>query len=757
MRRYAIKISGIVQGVGFRPFLFREAARLSLRGFARNTSYGVYAEVEGEEAACERFIEALRESPPPLARVTAVAAVPMEWKGDAAFAIVESEPGAHAALVSPDVGICEACWREIFDPKDRRYRYPFTNCTDCGPRFTIINDIPYDRQSTSMARFTQCPECQGEYDDPLCRRFHAQPNACSACGPRLSFLINGKEAEGDPFALFEEFVRSGKTVAVKGLGGFHLACDAKNEEAVARLRHNKARYEKPLAVMLRDVETVRLHCELSFEEEALLTSRRKPIVLLKKRPDCAIAPSVAPGNARLGAMLPYTPLHCLLMENREALVMTSGNVSDRPMLFRDGDAVAGLSSLADAILTHDRGIVRRVDDSVMIVSQGRPRFLRRARGYAPEPVSIKGCGRAIFAAGAQQKNIFCLVKGNDAFLSGHIGDLDDPETERSYREEAASYMRLFDASPEIAACDLHPDYLATRYAKSLGLPVVPVQHHRAHFASVLAEHGVSESAVGFVFDGAGLGDDGTIWGGEAFYGNIQKSRRAGHLLPFPLLGGDAAAREPWRPALALAEIALGREEALSLHSHKSGAEILLRARDAGINAPVSTSMGRLFDAVSSLAGVRDVSSYEGQAAVELEQTADMGFPGSYRFDIFEESETLVFDWRNLVRAAVFDAKAGLGAGAISAKFHRACAALVRDAALLLRERTGCFTVALSGGCFMNEILYQESGKLLEAEGFRVYSNEAVPVNDGGVAYGQAAVAAANDGGNYVPCDTGKDR
>lgn len=746
MERFSVKISGIVQGVGFRPFLYREAMRLHIRGFARNTSYGVYAEIEGESKNCGAFIAAIRTEAPPLSRVIGVEASPMEPKGEEAFAILQSEPGIRTTLISPDVGICDACKKEIFDPSDRRFRYAFTNCTDCGPRFTIIQDIPYDRKSTTMAGFIQCPKCQAEYDDPAYRRFHAQPNACPVCGPRLTFLIDGKEAQGDPADLFEDFISRGKIVAVKGLGGFHLACDATNGEAVARLRQNKARYEKPFAVMMRDIAAARRYCDLSAEEEALLSCRRKPIVLLKKKEGAALAPSVAPGNARLGVMLPYTPLHCLLLEKREAIVLTSGNVSDRPMIFRDTDVPAAFAGLADAVLTHNRGIVRRMDDSVTVVGMGGPRLIRRARGYVPEPIPIADHAHMIFAAGAQQKNTFCITKNGNAFVSGHIGDLDDPETERSYREEAASFMRIFDARPEIAVCDLHPDYLSSRYAESLGLPLIRVQHHRAHFASVLAEHQIEGNAIGFIFDGTGLGDDGTVWGGEAFFGGIAKSERIGHLLPFALPGGDAAAREPWRCALALAEAAVGRERAVALAQDEKNAQILLRARDAGINAPLSSSMGRLFDGISAIAGVRRVSSYEGQAAVELEQAANAAFDGSYRFDIIRQGGTFVFDWRGLVSDAIRDAQAGLGAGAISARFHRACVSLVHDAALAVRERTGCRTAALSGGCFMNELLYEGSFAALEAAGFDVYTNKALPVNDGGVSYGQAAIAAETYGG-----------
>ena len=746
MKRLGLTINGIVQGVGFRPFLYREAARLHIKGFVRNTSFGVYAEIEGADEDCAAFVEAVQNDPPPLARVTRIDAAALEPKGDAAFVIIQSEPGARTALISPDIGICDACKKDIFNPEDRRFGYAFTNCTNCGPRFTIIRDIPYDRKSTTMADFAQCKACQAQYDNPLDRRFHAQPNACPVCGPKLSFLVDGKAVEGDPIGFFGSFIARGQIVAVKGLGGFHLACDAENEAAVARLRRAKARDEKPFAVMMRDPDAVRRTCSLSSEEEALLACHRKPIVLLHKKEGASLAPSVAPENARLGVMLPYTPLHCLLMETAEALVLTSGNASDRPMVFRDEDVPAAFAGLADAVLTHDREIVRRMDDSVALVSRGRPRLIRRARGYVPEPLPIRYGGPVIFAAGAQQKNTFCLTKDGNAFLSGHIGDLDDPETERSYREEAASFIRLFDAKPEVAACDLHPDYLSSRYAKSLGLPLVPVQHHRAHFASVLAEHAIKDAALGFIFDGTGLGDDGTVWGGEVFFGSVGTSERVGHLLPFPLLGGDAAAREPWRCALALAEAALGQEAALAFAPDEKSAQILLRARDAGINAPLSSSMGRLFDGIAAIAGIRQRISYEGQAAAELEQAADRSVEGSYRFIIIKDEGGLVFDWRDVVAQAARDARAGLGAGGISARFHRACVSLVQDAALLLRERTGCGTVALSGGCFMNEQLDQGCFAALKAAGFAVYTNEALPVNDGGISYGQAAIAAIGYGG-----------
>ena len=743
MNRFGLTISGIVQGVGFRPFLYREATERRLSGFVRNTSAGVYAEVEGDLSDCEAFFAALEAKAPPLSRITAIQREEIPVRGGTAFTILSSENGGKTALVSPDIGICDACRRELFDPADRRYRYPFINCTDCGPRFSIIKDIPYDRASTSMAAFTQCAPCRREYDDPLDRRFHAQPNACADCGPHLSFFIGGKPEQGDPVLLAEDCIRRGGIVAVKGLGGFHLACDAQNEQAVALLRARKQRYEKPFAVMARNLSAVRAFCEVSAEEEALLTGFRKPIVLLRKKPEIALALSVAPGNARLGVMLPYTPLHCLLMERFAALVMTSGNISDRPMIYKDEDALAAFAPLADAELTHNRPIVRRIDDSVCVVSRGEQRFIRRARGFAPEPLPLKGNGRTILAVGAQEKNTFCLLKGNNAFLSGHIGDLDDPDTEQALVSEIGSFERLFDAEPECVVCDPHPDYVSAKIARSLGLPVLTVQHHRAHFASVLAEHGENGPALGFIWDGTGYGDDGTIWGGETLFGTISDSRRAGHILPFSLLGGEAAVREPWRCALSVCSIALGEEQALRYFpAREKEARLLLQAAESGLNAPKTTSMGRLFDAVAALCGLRESVAYEAQAAIELEQAADAEEAGAYHFDILAENGGWVYDWRPVIRSILTDISAGVPAGRVSMRFHRALISLLAEAAEKALLETGVRKVALSGGCFQNELLLTLGANALEARGFTVLYNRLVPCNDGGICFGQAAAAAA---------------
>ncbi len=742
MIRFGVTIKGIVQGVGFRPFLYREAAQNRLVGFVRNTGDGVYAEIEGEAVDCEAFFFALETNAPPLSRITNVLREELPVQGGDSFQILASEGGGNTALVSPDIGICDDCKRELFDPSDRRYRYPFINCTNCGPRFTILRDIPYDRSSTSMAGFRQCVPCQREYDDPLNRRFHAQPNACADCGPELKFLVGGLEQSGDAVALFVEAIRAGKIVAVKGLGGYHLACDANNESAVAFLRARKQRYEKPFAVMARDLDAARTLCELSLKEEALLANHQKPIVLLKKRTDIALALSVAPGNDRLGVMLPYTPLHCLLLEPFSALVMTSGNVSDRPMLFRDEDTQAGFNGLADAVLTHNRPIVRRMDDSVCVVSLGQPRFLRRARGWAPEPLPLPKNERVILAVGAQQKNTFALAKGDCAFLSGHIGDLDDPETETDFVSEIASFERLFDAKPDCVACDLHPDYLSTRFAHSLRIPVLATQHHHAHFASVLAEQGTLQPAIGFIWDGTGDGGDGTVWGGETLFGTIGESRRIGHLLPFRLFGGEAAVREPWRVALSVCALALGWERAVQwVPARAREAALLLSAADAGLNIVSTTSMGRLFDAVAALAGLRQMVVYEGQAAIELEQAADESEQGSYQFALLRENDRWVSDWRPVVRALAEDVEHGLSVARISMRFHRALAALLADAAEQARRETGCNCVALSGGCFQNELLLRLGTEALERRGFLVCTNHLVPCNDGGISYGQAAAAA----------------
>lgn len=730
--------------MGFRPFMYRLAKSLSICGFVQNNAEGVYAEIEGDDASCDGFIAALRGHPPALSKIMSLEVQEQPLRGEKDFIIAASGSGARNALISPDIGICDACKADISDQNNRRYRYAFTNCTDCGPRFSILRDIPYDRSNTTMADFIQCPDCLSEYEAPNDRRFHAQPNACPVCGPKLSFYKNGKLLEGDPVSLFDDCIKEGGIVAVKGLGGYHLACDAKNEAAVVRLRKNKLRYEKPFAVMMRDMETVSRYCEVNAQEEALLSCSRKPIVLLQKKKDCALAEAATPKNNRLGVMLPYTPLHSLLMQPTAVLIMTSANLSDRPMMYDDAEAMCGLLGLADAILTHNRKIFRRTDDSVCMAVSGRVRMLRRARGYAPEPVRLVGNNRILLAVGAQQKNTFCLAKGEDAFISAHIGDLDDMDTEGCYESEIQAYLRLFDAEPEAIACDLHPDYASTRYAERYRgiLPVYAIQHHHAHFASVLAEHDIRRNALGLIFDGTGYGTDGTVWGGEALFGDIGSSERIGHMLQLPLLGGEAAIHEPWRAALAMINSSCGGAAALErFHDFGEKAALLLRAYERGVNSPQTSSAGRLFDAVAALAGLRTHASYEGQAAVELEQAIDPSAEGSYGFDIVREEHLMIFDWRQLAHDILCDLKKGCDAGKISAKFHRAVVQLLADVSNMARKQYETDTVALSGGVFQNAYLLHYGIAKLEQCGFVVYSNEKVPVNDGGISYGQAAAAS----------------
>lgn len=748
MVRYAVEVQGIVQGVGFRPFVYGIANSYNLSGVVFNTSRGLSIEIEGKSEACALFLDELKTNPPPMALIEKIEIHEIPVQGTLGFQILASQSGHRSTFISPDLGICEDCIDDISSKENRRYGYAFTNCTNCGPRFSIIKDLPYDRRNTTMSNFKQCALCQGEYENPSNRRFHAQPNACPDCGPRLSFYRDGSLITGDVYDLFHQTINAGKIVALKGIGGYHLVCDARNEQAVQTLRQRKLRYDKPFAVMMPDLATVERHCRLNQMEKKALTSRQKPIVLLKKKSNLQITFAVTQNNQRLGVMLPYTPLHYLLMQNQEALVMTSGNISDQPMIFQDVDAFAIFPQVADAILTHNRQIVRRVDDSVCIVVNDRMHMVRRARGYVPEPIPLKGNSHVILALGAQQKNTFCLAKQDNAFLSGHIGDLDDGETEKSFTDEITSFLKIFEAQPTIIACDLHPEYHSTRYAsyyqkKLRGAILVPIQHHHAHFASVLAEHSVKgDQTLGFIFDGTGLGDDGSIWGGEVLLGNTGGSNRVGHLRSFLLLGGEAAIQEPWRVALAMTEQACGQETALSLFpKERITAEILLKAGEQNINSPSTSSMGRLFDAVAALCGICPVTTYEGQAAIELQHSMDETTEGVYHFLIEDQANGMLFDWRPLIREIIEDRKNGVSVGAISLRFHNAVVELIQNVALLQCAKNGIDSVVLSGGVFQNEYLLEKAQTALRKHEFIVYTNEKIPCNDGGISYGQAATVA----------------
>lgn len=739
MTRMTFTIKGIVQGVGFRPFVLRQARAHKLSGSVANTSNGVTIIVEGERDACLSFIDSITNSPPAGAMIFSIESIEEAARGEKGFIILPSSGGAAEAAVSPDLGICADCERELLDKADRRYLYPFLNCTACGPRFTILSHVPYDRANTAMAKFPMCNPCNLEYNDPENRRFHAQPTACRDCGPNLTWFENGQALHGDEIARFAPAIREGKTIAVRGLGGYHLACDAGSESAVMRLRELKHRYAKPLAIMVRDINEAKRLCYVSPSEEKELTSPRKPIVLLKKREDAspAIANAVAPESGYLGVMLPYTPLHVLLMRDVPPIVLTSANISSAPMPYKDED-VDRVARLSDAVLTHNRPILRRMDDSVLTFTAGRRRLIRRARGFVPEPIPLEGASEHILAFGAQLKNTFCLAKDSRAYLSGHMGDLDDGETFEFYVNELGSFLSLFGGTPKVFACDLHPDYASSKVAREWasttpGARLIEVEHHHAHFASVLAEHRLP-FAQGFIWDGSGYGSDGTLWGGEEFLGSARRFERTARLRPISLIGGDTAVREPWRIGLAAVAEAVGEAEALSLFNKKE-TPLLLTARKSEALSPKSSGMGRLFDAVASIAGLHPVADYEGQAAIALEQAYCDSADGAYEFSTAINPQGLTeWDWRPVIRDAVRDIP--LGAGVISARFHRALIALIVSAA------KADAPVALSGGVFQNKRLLAGCISALESKGIAVYSNELVPANDGGISFGQAAVAAS---------------
>ncbi len=761
--RYHIHVSGIVQGVGFRPFVYGLARRCSLAGWVYNTSSGVFIEIEGTAAACTAFLASLQKEAPSLSRIDRINTRQISVLGEKNFIIKESVGGKKDTLISPDMGICEACLADIKNKEDRRYGYAFTNCTNCGPRFTIIKDLPYDRKLTTMSTFPMCAECAKEFTDPLDRRFHAQPNACPVCGPRLRYTdMRGGPIEGEPLPLAQDHLRAGKILAVKGIGGYHLVCDAADNDAVKRLRSRKLRWDKPFAVMLPDMAAVRRYCQCSRQEEALLISQRRPIVLLRKRPDVsALAEEIAPGNPRLGVMLPYTPLHYLLIEGFAALVMTSANISDEPIVYKDDEVYTRLSGIADFCLTHDREIFRRCDDSVMTCVGDKPVFFRRSRGYAPEPLPFCGEEVSILALGAQQKNTFCLTRKDQAFLSQHIGDLDNMATMADYRNEINDFRVMFDCSPQLFVHDLHPQYASTVFAQKefAGMPRLAVQHHFAHFASVLAEHRIEGKAIGLIYDGTGYGTDGTLWGGEVLVGDINGYARKAHLRYAPLPGGEKAIREPWRMAMSLLAETYGYQNVEKYAPDgllRAGWQHLLKASQAGVNAPKTSGMGRLFDGIAALMGLGRTVNYEGQAAVLLEEIIDNAVGSGYHIIVKRYDLDTVLDWRPLVEEVIEDMRSQAPLGVISGRFHRAVADASVDICLMLREETGLDRVVLSGGCWQNAFLLENTTRSLEKQGFHVYFNQQVPINDGGISYGQAAIGAAaiRRGEINVPGDTG---
>ncbi|MDH2430633.1 carbamoyltransferase HypF [Sphaerisporangium sp. TRM90804] len=882
--RVEVRVEGVVQGVGFRPFVYSLATRLGLHGRVGNDAGGVFAEVEGPRRQIEAFLTALELDPPPLAAIDQIHVAAGKPGGATGFTIVESTAGGRrgvgdadvsragagavealraggagdsgggwggatagergdgsrvgaggtagvgaacrsggvrrrpgdgvtgraSALISPDTATCDDCLRELADPADRRFGYPFVNCVNCGPRFTIVRDVPYDRPLTTMAGFPMCRACAAEYHDPGDRRFHAQPICCPACGPRLrlagpggaglpgDLLAASAGLPGDPVAASAALLRDGRVLAVKGLGGYHLAALAGDEAAVSALRRRKHREDKPFAVMAAGVPEARLLCEVSPEAEALLTGRARPIVLLPRLSPCPVAAQVAPGGRELGLMLPYTPLHHLLLAAVGApIVLTSGNVSDEPIVHVDSDAFERLAGIADAFLTHDRPIHVRADDSVVRPSPGGGMVLRRSRGYVPEPVELpREAPRPILACGAELKNTFCLASGARAFLSPHIGDLEDYPTLRSFTGGIAHLRRLTGIEPEVVAHDLHPEYLSAKHAREIaGVELVGVQHHHAHIAACLADNGERGPVIGVAFDGLGYGTDGTLWGGEFLLADLFTFQRAGHLAPVPMPGGPTAVRQPWRMAAAYLDAAYDGHPppglAVARRNAARWADVLTLAR-SGVGAPPTSSAGRLFDAVSALLGLRDTVAYEGQAAIELEQRADPHERGTYHATITpsapsltagpatetltagpgtkartagpatgaftdeggrvpaapggtpHEPSPLVVSGADLVRASAADLLAGAAPPAVAARFHNGLADAVARCCAAVRDSSGLDTVALSGGVFQNRLLLDRTTHRLRAAGFRVLTHTRVPPNDAGISLGQAAIAAARD-------------
>ncbi|MCL1974912.1 MAG: carbamoyltransferase HypF [Firmicutes bacterium] len=748
-KRFSLIITGIVQGVGFRPYIYKLAHEEYLAGWVLNSPAGVECIIEGEEKACAAFLARLKAEAPAASCINEIAIKEEPPLGDRSFAILPSKSGPRRTLISPDLALCSDCQSELFDPQNRRYRYPFINCTNCGPRFTIIEGLPYDRPLTTMKHFTMCKDCRAEYEDATNRRFHAQPNACANCGPVLRFTDKaGGNLPGEPLQLAKQALENGKILAVKGLGGYHLACDALNETAVNTLRERKLRWHKPFAIMMPTLKQILLYCELSPEEEQLLCGSCHPIVLLKRRKDAPIlAAGLAPDSDRLGVMLPYTPLHHLLCDGWAALVMTSANYSDEPIVYEDTEVLSRLSGIADAFLLHNRPIFRRADDSVTIWAAKTPRMIRRSRGYAPQPLYILGCQKQILAVGSQEKNAFCITRNTEAILSQHIGELDDAATYIQYRKEIEHFCDMFKVQPEIVACDMHPDYLSTRYAQQSGLPLLYVQHHHAHFASVLAEYQLEEPVLGLIFDGSGYGLDGKLWGGEVIYGDCASFKRLAHLTYLPLPGAKAAIHEPWRQAISALYMAEGEDFATAAHwNWPIEGRHMLKALKNKVNTPQTSAMGRLFDVIAAICGLYHQVNYEGQAAIALENHIDDSVKSAYSFDIIEHiGQPWELDWQPVVKAAAQDILANEHIGVIAARFHRSIAQLCLHLALHLGALYEIDKVALSGGCWQNIWLLTKVSEELSAAGFKVYANSAVPLGDGGLAYGQAAVAAKKYG------------
>jgi hydrogenase maturation protein HypF len=749
-RSIKIDIRGVVQGVGFRPFVYNLARQYRLFGYVRNDASGVSIEVEGEKSRIEKFIAKIKTESPPLAVIFEIKSYDIEPVGYDNFIIRDSDDHEEKFVpISPEISTCSDCLAELFDPNDPRYRYPFINCTNCGPRFTIVIDIPYDRKYTTMAPFTMCGMCQGEYNDPSDRRFHAQPTACPVCVQLLTLINVKSEKINAPDVILEvcSLLKDGKIIAIKGLGGYHLACDALNPDAVHRLRSRKYREYKPFAIMVKDTETAKRLCYVNKDEEKLLKTTICPVVLLRKRPDCPVAEDVAPYQKYHGIMLPYTPLHHLIVaESGLVLVMTSGNVSSEPVVYRDKEAFNRLKNIADFYCIHNREIHIRTDDSVSRIWRGNETVLRRARGYAPFPLRLNfNFQERILACGAELKNSFCLARDNFVFMSHHIGDLENLETLTSFEEGIEHFKRIFNIEPTLIAYDLHPEYLATKYALSLqDIPKIGVQHHHAHIVSCMIDNEIDGKVIGVSFDGTGYGTDGKIWGGEFLICDYGEFKRVGHLEYTPLPGGEKAIKEPWRMAASILyktfdnnmfDLDINFVKELDRNKWATIKKMI----DKGINSQMTSSLGRLFDAVSALVGIRKEIYYEGQAAIELEMAAGAEASG-YPFDLQELEDNTLILIEPIFRGIVSDLERGVGVESISSKFHNTISKIILNMCLKIRKASGLDRVALSGGVFQNSLLLGNTYVLLEKNNFKVFTQHRVPPNDGGIALGQVVIA-----------------
>ncbi len=748
--RRVLTVTGVVQGVGFRPFVYRLALRHGLAGTVCNTPDGVQISLEGEAGQIQAFLTAFELELPPLAQVTRRRLEEVPPRFETGFQILPSTATAtRAALIPPDVSVCAECLRELEEPTDRRFAYAFVNCTDCGPRYTIVDDVPYDRASTTMADFPLCDTCRREYADPANRRFHAQATCCPQCGPTLRLLDRHGVAlpVADPVAAARDHLAAGRVVAIKGVGGFHLAVDALNPAAVARLRQRKNRGRKPFALMSRRVEEVRRYSEVSAAEESVLTSAIRPIVVVRQRADHPIAPEVAPANRYFGVMLPYTPLHHLLLGDRFlALVLTSGNLADEPIVIGDAEAVERLGHVADVFLTYNRRILHRADDSILSVDGATPRVWRRSRGFVPRPLHVGSRLPPILAVGGMMKNVLALSRGEEVFLSQHLGDTDSRDGLAFLEDTAAHLQRFLGIVPEVVAHDLHPDYLSTRFALERSGPrTVAVQHHEAHIASCQCEHRILDrEVIGLAMDGTGYGTDGAVWGGEVFVGRPGQYRRAAHLEYVPMPGGELAIRQPWRMAISWLSQSLDDYRSLPLdllERHASSLDAIDAMVRRGLNSPLTSSCGRLFDAVAALLGLVDATSFEGEPAISLEMAADG--PGEpYGYDLVERPDGgLEMSPRQTFTDIVSDLRRGVDKARIAARFHATLAAQLTAVALRLRQQTGIRAVALGGGVFLNRRLVTDLRQRLASHGFEVFQPQEVPPGDGGLSLGQVALAS----------------